>query len=109
MQVWAAWRVRDGDWFVDVGRSGDRPSGPYADAELIVHALHRGEIVNSIAGQPSIPTLVEGKSYMLMKDPPWRSDASGSIYAIEVPKHVLTVRIVGDSVEAISLGRGFEF
>lgn len=108
VQVWAEWRVRDGDWFVDVGRDGDRPSGPYADAELIVHALHRGEIVNGIAGQPSIPTLVEGRSYMLIKDPPWRSNASGSNFEIWVGNHVLTVRIVGEIVEAFALG-GVEF
>ena len=100
-QVFAGWRVRDGDWFVDVGEELNSPSVPYRDAELIVLALHRGTIVNRIVGLPPIPTLNGGRSYSLGKWP-LPSDASVSEYEIWTGAKVLIVRIVGDAVEAVS-------
>jgi len=102
MQVWAEWRVRDGEWFVDVGRGLDRPSVPYADAELIVLALHRGTIVNNVAGRPSLPPLRGGGSYGLMGDTR-ESDGSARNYEIFGSGRALRVRVVGDRVEAVSL------
>jgi hypothetical protein len=104
-QIFAEWRVRDGAWFVDVGRGVDRQSMPYRDAELIVLALHRGTIVNKIAGQPSIPTLKGGMSYVLRKEPS-HADASVSEYEVWIGSgrdgKLLIVRIVGDAVEAVA-------
>jgi hypothetical protein len=106
-QQWAEWRIRDGSWFVDVARGDNRPSIPYRDAELIVLALHNGKVVNKIPeiiydgarSQPSIPTLKEGGPYSLLEFP----ERGASQYAIFIGDTMLRMRIVGDSVEAVSI------
>jgi len=104
-QHWSEWRIRDGSWFVDVARGKDRPSVSYHDAELIVLALHNGNVVNKIPErayngeryQPSIPKLKEGFEYTLSH---FREE-SASEYMMSFGGTMLGLRIVGDSVEAL--------
>jgi len=114
--VFAEWRVRDGAWFVDVGYGINRPSVSYPEAELIVLALHHGTVVNKlqettlkgVRTQPSVPTLEGGVRYGLSREP---SRAGPSIYEYEISIWtgrdggiVLRMRIVDETVEAVSLG-----
>ena len=39
------WRIRDGDWHIDIDL---QPGIPYSDAEQVVVAIHRGELVNRL-------------------------------------------------------------
>jgi len=69
------WRVRDGDWHVDI----DLDEGvPYRDAERIVLAIHRKELVNRLPERTTLPDIDAGAITSIQK----RNGTSASEYRV---------------------------
>lgn len=97
------WRIRDNEWFVDLSLT----DVPYTDAEMIVHAIRRGALINRLAGvvgtvnpNNAIPKIDPSNIFSIKK-----GDKDARTYEVwtgQLGGQVYHVSIVNDQVELLS-------